>query len=287
MAVLFYQKVNTMDKSSEEIIEHVIKSESCEMCGGQFVFDPVIDQVKCSFCGNIKPIAKTKDHVEKASILDMSDYSYDWDVKEQIITCQSCGGKIIAGVNDMTKDCIFCGSNHVIHNEKGDLGLRPKAMIPFKLNRDHAMAVFKNWLSNEKKLKNAHVPKSIIKENRFQELKGIYMPFWSFDFTSQVIWHQTNENYNENQFNLMGGEETRTSSFSNDHLNQLQLGVKSKLAASLTWIDSYELEDLVDYKPEYLQGFYAEKYNVKPEDAFSDALASVNSQYEALLILMT
>lgn len=60
--------------------------------------------------------------------------------------------------------------------------LRPDLVIPFKLEKDAAVAALKKHY-----VKRPFLPRCFKDENRIQSIKGIYVPFFLFDYTASGI----------------------------------------------------------------------------------------------------
>ena len=59
---------------------------------------------------------------------------------------------------------------------------RPDLVIPFKLEKDAAVAALKKHY-----VKRPFLPRCFKDENRIQSIKGIYVPFFLFDYTASGI----------------------------------------------------------------------------------------------------
>ncbi len=77
--------------------------------------------------------------------------------------------------------CPYCDNPTVIRSRVAG-ALRPDLVIPFKLEKDAAVAALKKH-----HVKRPFLPRCFKDENRIQSIKGIYVPFFLFDYTASGI----------------------------------------------------------------------------------------------------
>ena len=77
--------------------------------------------------------------------------------------------------------CPYCDNPAVIRSRVAG-ALRPDLVIPFKLEKDAAVAALKKHY-----VKRPFLPRCFKDENRIQSIKGIYVPFFLFDYTASGI----------------------------------------------------------------------------------------------------
>ena len=77
--------------------------------------------------------------------------------------------------------CPYCDNPTVIRSRVAG-ALRPDLVIPFKLEKDAAVAALKKHY-----VKRPFLPRCFKDENRIQSIKGIYVPFFLFDYTASGI----------------------------------------------------------------------------------------------------
>ena len=74
------------------------------------------------------------------------------------------------------------GDNPTVIRSRVAGALRPDLVIPFKLEKDAAVAALKKHY-----VKRPFLPRCFKDENRIQSIKGIYVPFFLFDYTASGI----------------------------------------------------------------------------------------------------
>jgi len=190
----------------------------------------------------------------------------DWRPEEQkgmaVYSCKSCGGEIVGAETLGATSCPFCGTPVVMVTKfAGDL--RPDMVIPFKLDRDAAIAALQKHYLNKKLL-----PKEFKDKRHLDEVKGVYIPFWLFDadVDAKVIYDATKER----TWQSAGYKYTETSVYSVTReggvtFNKVPIdGSEDMDDALMEAIEPFYTDKAVDFQSAYLAGFFANKYD---EDA--------------------
>ena len=95
--------------------------------------------------------------------------------------CPSCGAELVCDHATIAASCPCCDNPTVIRSRVAG-ALRPDLVIPFKLEKDAAVAALKKHY-----VKRPFLPRCFKDENRIQSIKGIYVPFFLFDYTASGI----------------------------------------------------------------------------------------------------
>ena len=113
------------------------------------------------------------------------------------------------------------------------------------------------------------MPKFFADDNRIEEIKGIYVPFWFFDCdtdsdisyraTRSRFWSDSNYNYTETSHFLV--RRAGTLSFEG-----IPVDGSSKIDnIVMQSIEPFNKADMVPFEKTYLAGFLADKYDVDPD----------------------
>ena len=89
-----------------------------------------------------------------------------------LYACKSCGVEVLADKATSMEHCIYCGSDEVV-KERVLSGKAPNYIIPFKIDKEAAMAGFKKLIRGK-----------ILLPRRFRKIEnisGVYVPFWAYD----------------------------------------------------------------------------------------------------------
>lgn len=261
----------------------------CPCCGGALSFDSSLQKVKCPYCDTEFEMEALKAVDEELNAPTGDDMTWqaqggsDWDSSEKDdlleYICKSCGGEIVADVNTAATSCPFCGNPVVISGKlKGQL--RPDLVIPFKLDKSAAKDAFYKHLSSKRLL-----PKVFKDENRIEEIKGVYVPFWLFDADAQGdmryrgtrvrTWADSRYTYTETSFYSI--HRAGALGFTGVPVD----GSKKMEDDLMESIEPFDLNEAVDFQTAYLAGYSADKYDVSMEDSVERANQRIRSSTEA------
>ena len=231
-------------------------SVKCPSCGSNIVYEPELSAMMCRNCGNIyspetlEPrgsLGITKEH----DYMGDSDMSED-DKKRHEIVCNSCGATLIADENTMSTMCPFCGSPALI-TRRMTREFKPDYIIPFKIDKDQAKTIAKNWLNTR-----SYVPWGFKNKCRLTNMTALYVPFWLLDCVVHSEMGGTGKN---------GGRALEVNAKMAYHVKGVPFDASVKIANKLMEaIEPYDYKDMVRFESKYLQGFYADKYDQVPTD---------------------
>lgn len=245
----------------------------CPSCGGKVEFESGLQQMKCPYCDSTFDVESLRemDEVlrneaeEEAPQWDTA--GSQWDEAEayqmQVFVCNSCGGELVTDANTAATHCPYCG-NPVVLAGRLTGALKPDLVIPFKLDKEAAKAALKKHCQGKKLL-----PKSFCAENRLEEIKGVYVPFWLFDAevdanlryhaTKVRHWSDSRNNYTETRhYSILRGGSLG--------FQGVPVDGSSKMADELMEsIEPYDLSQAVDFQTAFLSGYLADKYDIDAE----------------------
>lgn len=221
----------------------------CPQCGGNLVYSAEEQALLCSFCGN----AITPEKLELLSKIDIPDQGEaDESEDRQEILCNSCGAAIIADKSASATFCAFCGSPSLI-TQRLTKRFRPDYVIPFKITKEEALSKIKEFAKHGK-----YAPKHFFVDKNITKITGIFVPFWLMN--TRCCMDVKGVGYIEDL------KTTRKYSV----VSYIDIGVKNvpfdgainmrdQLMES---IEPYDCSELVDYNGSYLQGYYAQRYDL-------------------------
>lgn len=261
----------------------------CPCCGGAIEFDSGLQKMKCPYCDTEFEMETLKSYDEELKLDGEDELNWDapaagaWQAGEaeslRSYVCKSCGGEIVGDATTAATSCPFCGNPVVMTGQfAGDL--RPDYVIPFKLDKNAAKSALKQHFKGKILL-----PKAFKSDNRIDEIKGIYVPFWLFDADASAhlryratkvrMWSDANWNYTETKHYSV----TRGGNLS---FVRVPVDGSSKMADDLMEsIEPYDFSAAVDFQTAYLAGYFADKYDVTAEKSVERANARVRSSTEA------
>lgn len=269
------------------VLEH-----KCPSCGGSVKFDADSQKVVCPYCGThfeIEDFEDKKNDFEKESIHyddaekektyveneTSSDDNNIGDIEDseteniitdelQLFSCNSCAAELLCDENTVATKCPYC-DNDVVLTGRVSGQLKPDFIIPFKWNNKEARESLKKHLVGKKLL-----PKVFKDENHIDEVKGVYVPYWLFDF--EIEGKATYEGKRVTITRSGDYEYKRTDYYKikregGASFISIPADGSSKLDDKLMEsVEPFDYSDSKDFQTVYLSGFMSDKYDVKKDD---------------------
>ena len=163
-------------------VELPIRKFPCPGCGADLDFDPGLGRLKCPYCDRKEAIPQT------AAEIQVHDYEEYFSGKRTRLSrlaaaaveldCPDCGAGIIFEPPDSAGQCPFCAANlSIAQTRLASATLAPEGIVPFGCDRATAKKQLQRWL-NQRWLTPAGFRKLVQLDN----LEGIYLPYWSYNF---------------------------------------------------------------------------------------------------------
>jgi ribosomal protein S27E len=202
----------------------------------------------------------------------------------KVFHCEDCGAEVTFEGATVSSTCPFCGAAHVVERPGEEGRILPESVIPFAVDQGKAHAAWKAWLG-----RGIFRPKELKDVAGEERLKGVYVPFWTFDarawsrWTAEAGWH-----YYVSVPDGRGGtrREQRTrwehaSGQRSDEYDDVLIAAGSGLdVRMIEKVYPYRLPELQPYKSAYLSGWLAEEYAVGPIDGWHLAREKINAEQE-------
>lgn len=242
----------------------------CPSCGGVVEYNPNNQQMTCPYCQTTYEVSVLKEYNEAIQPEDIKEEEFAFQNEELLedglsfYRCESCGGEIITEETTGATSCPFCGNPVIIPTAFTGI-LKPDLVIPFKLSKQKAVESLTKHYQGKRFLPNVFKDR-----NHLEEVKGVYVPFWLFDFNSSA-----HANYKASRIRSYTRGEyqyTETSTFlasraGNMEFNYIPLDGSSKMPDILMEsIEPFNLNEGVDFETAYLSGFLADKYDVDSKE---------------------
>jgi len=264
----------------------------CSSCGGNTEFNPVNGKLKCPFCGNENDIEKTQiNTIEHDFLQALETEDHSWDDEKRVFKCENCGAETLLDKDKVADFCSFCGSSHVAKSEH-HAGIKPALVIPFQISKEEAIEKFTKWIK-----KRYLAPSKLRKTYQLNKISGAYLPYWTFDsetnssFTVQIgTYYYVTETHTvmEDGKPRQVTEQVRKirwhteSGYYSELFDDVLVKASRNVASGLIdKIEPFHLNELVDYKMDYLSGFLAEKYSISLQEGWNDAKSVIDSRIES------
>lgn len=259
----------------------------CPACGGALNFDTKLQKMHCPFCDSVFEMSEllSKDDGLDTPIIEADgeqeipiepmagkDDNFSWDTEHGdtwndenncVFICRSCGGEIIGDRNTIATECPYC-NNPVVMSGRVSGILKPNYVIPFKLDKSQAKQRLKDYIASKK-----FTPDTFKSENKLNEIKGIYVPYWLFDSDISAAAH-----YDATRVRTWSDGDyryTQTSHFSvyrqgDMSFRNIPVDGSTKMPDDLMEsIEPFNFNEAVDFQTAYLAGYLADKYDVNLE----------------------
>jgi predicted RNA-binding Zn-ribbon protein involved in translation (DUF1610 family) len=262
-------------KDEQEILEF-----KCPQCGAVTAYSIGQAGLACGHCGYQQKIqadvvGKQAEQFE-FSLDNLAVAAHGWGEDRNDLRCLSCGAEITVPADSMATTCAFCGSNKVVQSSANKDQLRPKFLVPFKIDPKKCQQIAREWLGS-----SWMVPKELKNFAAMDSFTAIYLPYWTFHAITNASWkaevgHRVSERYYDASSKSW---KTRTkivwrweSGNAGLDINDLLVAGTERVSAHhLGNVDQYNLSEMVAYAPVFLAGLQAKGYDRPLEPAWEIA----------------
>lgn len=232
--------------------------QKCPNCRAPLKYSAKNKDWTCEYCGahvTLDDIKKARTKKEKIQNKKKKSDGY---------ICKNCGAQIIVSENTSATSCVYCRSTALI-SDRLEEEYTPHKIIPFKKTKEEAIKAFLRCGR-----RRIFTPKVFTDKKNIQEIQGIYIPFWLFDFklsgtidgvgTRVSSWTSGDYRY------------TKTDTYHFERSGEFPFidipvdGSKHFDDALMNSIEPFDYKDLTDFDGAYLSGFLSEKYDLSKEE---------------------
>lgn len=254
-----------------------ITNYQCPNCTGPLHFDGGSGKLVCDYCNasldvaTVEQLYADKEQAAAATVTDpqwdVSTAGGNWSEEEaahlRAYNCPSCGAQLICDDTTAATSCPYCGNPTVIPGQfTGQL--KPDYVIPFLLDKNAAVEAMKKYYKGKKFL-----PKSFKSENRIEEIKGVYVPFWLFDgkTDAHIRFNAKNtKTYTSGDYEVTETDHYRVVREGQVAFEKVPADGSTKMPdAHMDAIEPFNYSELTPFSTAYLPGFLADKYDVDAE----------------------
>lgn len=269
------------------------KSFKCPGCGGEMHYQAGTELQKCQYCGFELEIPENEEQIRELDFQSFINAHVEDDDKEEIKTvdCQACAAQVTLAENISGDECPYCGSTVLTEGAVAE-HLRPKSLLPFKVEQKRAGELFKSWINGLWFAPNELKERSKLVE----KISGMYVPYWTYDSNTVSHYHgQRGDDYwvTETYTTTVNGKsETRTrqvrktrwtsvSGMVFDQFDDILVPATTSLPdKKINELEPWDLENIVPYSEEFLTGYRVENYQVSLEDGFHIAEGVMDEEIE-------
>jgi ribosomal protein S27E len=261
--------------------------ERCDNCGGLVAWDGAARRLTCAACGTQREVAPGgagfRDHDLLGVLVGRKPRGRLGDAAARQVKCQECGAAVLFPDGTVATRCSFCDSPSVLAQETRSDQIVPESLVPFGFGREQAVTAFKTWLG-----KRWFGPSNLTDEAVVSELRGVYVPYWTFTVHVRSNWaadvgyyYDVREEYTDGS----GQRQTRTvrktrweSAFGkrdDDHRDHLVCASKGLPGGLEQRAASFDTAGLTAWAPQFLSGFVAESYAVELPEGWQRAQSEI------------
>jgi Zn finger protein HypA/HybF involved in hydrogenase expression len=241
----------------------------CPACGAEAIWNPTKQALICPFCGAESPATLTTrgadtiivEHDLAAALRAIPDSARGWAAIKTSVRCQSCQAISVFDPEHVGKRCEFCGSTALVPYEQVKDAFRPESLLPLKVAEPQARDLIRRWYRRQWLAPNKFSAKALT-----DTVKGIYLPYWTFDAKADAQWTAESGAYYYVQRNNKRERRVRWTPASgslthvfDDALVCASVGVD---AAKLRGIEPFPTGTLIPFDPGYLAGWTVERYQI-------------------------
>ena len=248
-------------------------SVKCPNCASNLVYDLEHGACICRNCGGLFD-SETLEKVGSFGLLNPEkDYDGTIEISKEDenrveIVCNSCGAEIVTDKNTASTFCAFCGSPALV-SRRLTREFKPDYIIPFKFDKEKAISIFEEHCAEI-----GHLPRDFKSRKVLSKMTGLYVPTWIISSEVEVnvvgkgrMGKMTDTAYAEHHRSNYGNYEQLTYGKVKFRLKDVPFDGEKKIANRLmAAAEPFDYSELISFKPEYLQGFFAEKYDELPLD---------------------
>jgi uncharacterized Zn finger protein (UPF0148 family) len=267
---------------NDQRIEHIEQVEAkhnevllCPVCGGQLTVWE--NQVECKYCGHVELRASSGNvgaDLLSMALLERKSQPSRWVVGARILHCNECGAERTIPARNLTHECPFCGSQHVVQQEPAEALEQPDGLIPFRVSRQQAGENIKTELKRKR-----HRIAALFDDNRVASatLQPLFLPFWLFDAIADVTETRTYTGGDRDILRLAGQGVVTSTTFTDGMYDVAVCGVNTPARALTDRLAPFNLKEMVAYESKLLAQYPAELYSIDFDKASLEARGMISA----------
>ena len=234
----------------------------CKNCGGNAVYHPDKKAMWCPHCESL-------DSEERMD-------------SENMEVCTNCGAPLDY-VTEFTSalKCGHCGS-YIILKDRVEGENRPDLILPFVVSKDKAVEILKTEFGNR-----ILTPDSFLTHATLECLEGSYVPFWLYDYLSQVDYEAKATKvrvFRKGDYEITETSHYHVTRKMDIQFDKIPVDASKRMADDIMdLMEPYEYKALLDFEEKYMSGFQGEVVNFAEEEEEERALQKARKDSESLL----
>lgn len=233
----------------------------CKNCGGNVVYEPSRGRMYCPHCEG----EDSQDTIQGGSLTQ----------------CANCGAPVDVLQYTSASRCEHCGS-YIVFNERVEGAYKPHMILPFRINKDNAVALMEKEFN-----KRAFTPSDFMSTKSLEKMVGIYVPFWLYNYKANYDF--AGEGTKVRSWTSGDTEYVETSYYEvirkmNADFDKIPVDASYAMEdGAMDLMEPYNYQQLQDFEPKYMSGFYGEVYNQNASELESRAKDKARSASEEMM----
>ncbi len=265
------------------LAEEKTVSYKCPACGSPLTYD-TSGKLVCGACSNefeVDAVKKFSEAENESNGFEWGDYKKDFESGSEklentrVYVCKFCGAAIETDGTTAATHCPYC-DNEVIISEQLTGSIKPNAVIPFKVDKNAAVAAVKKHFKGKKLL-----PNDFAAEHKLGKITGVYVPFWLFDsgIDGNMNLNTTNvRHYSDSDYNYTETKHYLVTLDGQMRFSKIPVDGSEKMDNDLMdALEPFDYSELTDFNPAYLSGFLADRFDEDPDESLPRASARMNN----------
>ncbi len=265
-----------------------VTNYACPSCLGPLHFVGESGKLECDFCDSsfsveeIEALMKEQER-QAAEAFAVNEQKRAADAAEgwgtaagmKAYICPACGAELVCDETTVATSCPYCDSPTVVPGQVDGME-KPDYILPFKLNQEQATEALKEFYKGKKFLPNAFTD-----NNKVEEIKGVYVPFWLYDGKTNVSAQYAATKVHKKRKGDVEITETehydirRAGYFD---FEKVPVDASTKMPDDyMDAIEPYNYSDLKPFSNVYLPGYLADKYDLDREECAGRAEERIKS----------
>ncbi len=261
----------------------------CPACGAEAHWDPARGALVCPYCGTAsKATLQTRgsetvivEHDLVAALRAVPDSARDWQAAKTSVRCQSCQAISVFDADRVGQRCDFCGSAALVPLDQVKDAFRPESLLPLRVAEPQARDRIRSWFKSL-----WFAPGRFAARALTDTVKGVYVPYWTFDARADASWTAEAGHYYSVEVN--GRQERRvrwepaSGALSHVFDDELVGASRGVAAALLRGAEPFPTDALVPYDPGYLAGWVVERYQIDLVEAAEQSRQRMDARLREL-----
>jgi hypothetical protein len=265
----------------------------CPSCGAEAIWSPSKGCLVCPYCGTSVPITENEGTVEEHDLVtalrSIPDEARGWQAEKVSVKCRHCEAISVFDPGTQGQRCTFCGSSQLVPFEETKQPFRPESLLPFKIAENEIRDSLRAWYG-----KRWFAPNNLGRISSTDILKGVYLPFWTFDAHVEADWtaeagyyYYTTETYTDSQGNSRTRQvqhirwEDAAGHVSHDFDDVLVSASKGVPADLVDSVGPFPTSELVPYDSSYVSGWVVEHYQLDLVQAAAESRGRMEREVQA------